>query len=741
MIKNILLILLITFVGAENGADGVYRYDENGRGIIPPKEELAKLPSDGGAYYNRLVFEHSPYLLQHAANPVDWFPWGEEAFAAAERLNKPIFLSIGYATCHWCHVMERESFENETIAALLNDTFVCIKVDREEHPDIDNVYMEITQMMTGRGGWPMTILMTPDKEPFYAATYIPSDTRGNRIGLNELIPRVRDEWRTNRESLLENAGEIVARLRQSNRTDFSGVEIADDIASTAVAAMEKRFDARAGGFGNAPKFPKAHDYSFLLQYWFRTHDAAALDMAEKSLQAMNQGGLYDQLGFGFHRYSTDQNWLVPHFEKMLYDQAILLLAYLDAYQATGKQLYARIAGEICTYVLRDLQSPEGGFYSAQDADSQGEEGLFYLWKTDEIMSLLGAEDARFIERVLNLKDSGNFPNEGYRNRTNIPHRTAAFTELAERAKLSEAEFSRRYERIRTRLFAAREKRVHPLTDDKILTDWNGLMIAALARAGRVLGNSRYEAAAVTAMQFLQTNLRAPDGGLYRRYHAGVSGLTGVLDDYAFVIWGLTELYETTFDLQYLRQAMALSDYQTAHFWDAENYGFFFSGDEGEALLVRTKEVYDGAVPSGNSVSAYNFLRLSRLTANSEYEQIASRTMEAFAVKLNRSPLAYTMMLQAVNIFQGSSFEVLVAGKTDGAATVKFVDRLQALYQPNMVTILVDQEDRALLKLLPFTANYTAAADGEPLVYVCQNYACKLPTDDMETVVRQLTGQP
>ncbi len=740
MAKNILLIFLITFLDMGNGTENVYRYDENGRVIIPAKSELAKLPPDGGKDFNRLVFEQSPYLLQHAANPVDWFPWGEEAFTLAKKLNKPIFLSIGYATCHWCHVMERESFENESVAALLNDTFVCIKVDREEHPDIDNVYMEVTQMMTGRGGWPMTILMTPAKEPFYAATYIPRETRGNRIGLMELIPRVRDEWLTNRENLLENAAEIVARLRKSNTTGHSGMEISDELAISAVNSMKQRYDAEAGGFGNAPKFPKAHDYSFLLQYWFQSHDAGALNMAEKSLQAMNQGGLYDQLGFGFHRYSTDQNWLVPHFEKMLYDQAILLLAYLDAYQATGKQLYGRVAGEICTYVLRDMLSPVGGFFSARDADSEGEEGLFYLWTTAEVRKILGAEDARFAEKVFNLKMNGNFPGDGFRNQTNILHRTGTFPELAQQARLSEEEFQHRYERVRAKLFAVREQRIPPLTDDKILTDWNGLMIAALSRAGRVLGEPRYETAAVRAMNFILSTLQASDGGLYRRYRSGEAGITGVLDDYAFVIWGLTELYETTFDLQYLKKAIALSDYQLSHFWDDENYGFFFTSNEGESLLLRTKEVYDGAIPSGNSVSAYNFMRLSRITSNSEYEQIAGQTMEAFAEKLNRSPSAYTMMLQAVDILQGPSFEVLIAAGTQVEGTQPVIKRLQAFYQPNMVTIFVDQKDTAIRNLLPFTASYTSAADGGPLVYVCQNYTCKLPTNDMETVVRQLTGQ-
>ncbi len=740
MVRGILLILLFTFLGAEGGANPVYQYDENGRVVIPSKSELAKLPPGGGEYYNRLVFEHSPYLLQHAANPVDWFPWGEEAFAMAKKLDKPIFLSIGYATCHWCHVMEHESFENEAIAALLNDTFVCIKVDREEHPDIDNVYMAITQMMTGRGGWPMTILMTHDKKPFYAATYIPGETRGGRIGMNELIPSVKNEWNSNRESLLTNAADIVAKLQQANQSAHSNDEISADIAYAAVASMKNRYDSDAGGFGNAPKFPKAHDYSFLLQHWFVSGDAAALAMTEKSLQAMNQGGMYDQIGFGFHRYSTDSDWLVPHFEKMLYDQAILLLAYLDAYQATGKELYARIAGEICTYVLRDMRSPEGGFYSAQDADSEGEEGLFYLWTTAEVRKLLGAEDAPFMEDVLNLKSNGNFPGDGYRNRVNIPHRAGTIEQLAKQWGLSTKEFTVKYDSLRDILFKAREKRVHPLTDDKILTDWNGLMIAALARAGRVLGESRYETAAVEAMDFIISAAKSPDGGLYKRYRAGEAGLTGVLDDYAFVIWGLTELYEATYDLQYLQEAMTLSDYQITHFWDYENYGFFFSSDEGEELLVRTKEVYDGAVPSGNSVSAYNFMRLSRLTSNSDYEQIASQTMEAFATKINRSPAAYTMMLQAIAIFQNPSYEVLIAGSPKDEATLKLFDRLHALYQPNMVTIFVDEKDTAVRKLLPFTGSYTAGAQGQPLVYVCQNYACKLPTDDIEVVIRQLTDR-
>ena len=455
----ILLIILSSLVFGENNEmkkDTRYNYDGNGRIISPESDALKKIPADGGELWNRLVFEQSPYLLQHAANPVDWYPWGEEAFAKAAREDKPIFLSIGYTTCHWCHVMEHESFEDDEVAALLNDGYIAIKVDREERPDIDNVYMSVTQMLTGRGGWPMTVIMTPEKEPFFAGTYFPKHTRGRRAGMMELLPNVKMYWDTKRDSLLQDATKLTQRLKNSNKSSRSGESLADNILDKTYSIFDNRFDETYGGFGNAPKFPKPHDYLFLLKYYSRTKNTRALAMAEKSLIEMRKGGMYDQIGFGFHRYSTDKSWLVPHFEKMLYDQALLVHAYLEAYQVTGNQFYADVVREILEYVERDMTSPEGGFYSAEDADSEGEEGLFYLWTTSELDELLGESDSQLFQKIMNIRSNGNW-NEGRRHGgTNIPHLKQTWSQLASVNQTSENELKARYEKIRIKLYAATE---------------------------------------------------------------------------------------------------------------------------------------------------------------------------------------------------------------------------------------------------------------------------------------------
>ncbi|MBT5956126.1 MAG: thioredoxin domain-containing protein, partial [Candidatus Marinimicrobia bacterium] len=471
--------------------DTRYNYDGNGRVISPESEALKSIPQDGGELWNRLVFEQSPYLLQHAANPVDWYPWGEEAFAKATKEDKPIFLSIGYTTCHWCHVMEHESFEDDEVAALLNDSYIAIKVDREERPDIDNVYMSVTQMLTGRGGWPMTVIMTPEKEPFFAGTYFPKHTRGRRVGMMELLPNIKTYWDTKRDSLLQDAKKLTQRLKNTNQTYRSGESLADDILDKTFSIFDNRFDETYGGFGNAPKFPKPHDYLFLLKYYSRTKNTRALAMAEKSLIEMRRGGMYDQVGFGFHRYSVDKSWLVPHFEKMLYDQALLVHAYLVAYQVTGDQFYADVVREILEYVERDMTSPEGGFYSAEDADSEGEEGLFYLWTTSELGELLDESDSQLFQKIMNIYENGNW-NEGRRHGgTNIPHLKQSWSQLAKINQTSENELNDRYEKIRAKLFNVREERVHPQKDDKILSDWNGLMISAFAKAAVVLREDKY----------------------------------------------------------------------------------------------------------------------------------------------------------------------------------------------------------------------------------------------------------
>ena len=713
-----------------------YQYDNQGRPIIPVQEELINISKDGGELWNRLVFESSPYLLQHAANPVDWYPWGDEAFQRAKELDKPIFLSIGYTTCHWCHVMEHESFENDEVAGLMNDAFVCVKVDREERPDIDNVYMEVTQMMNNRGGWPMTVIMTPDKQPFFTGTYFPKTSRGRRIGMMELIPKVKDVWQNNRDSLITDAANLTKRLQRNQTNRTSAGEISPNVADKAFSAFSNRYDEHQGGFGQAPKFPKAHDYSFLVKYFKRTGTSQALSMAEYSLKSMRNGGMYDQVGFGFHRYSTDARWLVPHFEKMLYDQAILVQAYLDAYQATEDSYYSTVVDEILEYVLRDMTSPEGGFYSAEDADSEGEEGKFYVWNVKELDEILGSEDSEFYQKVFNIRKGGNW-NEGYRHKTNIPHLTKNNSQLASEFNITEKGLTERIEIIRTKLFNVREDRIHPQKDDKILTDWNGLMIAAMARAGAVLNNDKYAKASQKAMDFILENLMKKDGSLMKRHRNGNSGLTGVLDDYAFTIWALIELYEMNYNEKYLEIAMDLSEYQIDQFWDFDNNGFYFTASSGEQLLVRSKEVYDGAIPSGNSVSAFNFIRLARMTSRPDFEDITFQILNSFSGYLNRSSSGYSMMMQAAEFAFGPSHEVLVFGDENKSTTQKMLEDIQSIYMPNRVIVYGKSGGESLKNTIPFVGFYQPNKDGSPRVYVCQNFSCKLPTSDFEVVKQQL----
>ena len=509
--------------------------------------------------YNRLIREKSPYLLQHAQNPVDWYPWGEEAFERARSEDKPVFLSIGYATCHWCHVMERESFEDQEAAELLNDTFVSIKVDREERPDIDAIYMSVCQMLTGSGGWPLTIMMTSDRKPFFAATYIPKQGRAGRPGLMELVPQVANLWRTRRTELLRSSEQIADRLKET-ATLLPGKALGEPVLKEAYKSLVQHFDARYGGFGDAPKFPSPHNLLFLLRYAKRSGDQLAAQMVEKTLQAMRFGGIYDHIGFGFHRYATDQAWLVPHFEKMLYDQATLAMAYTEAYQFTGKGEYERTTREIFAYVLRDMRSDEGCFFSAEDADSEGEEGKFYVWTEQELEEVLGSEDGRLITKVFNTRPAGNFSEEatGRRAGANILHLKQPLDSLASNLGLTSDQLATSVEGARKKLFEARRTRVHPLKDDKVLTDWNGLMIAALAKGAHAFNDAEYGDAAKKAMEFILQRMRDKDGRLLHRFRDGETSIQANLDDYAFTIWALIELYELTFLSGYLRDALALT---------------------------------------------------------------------------------------------------------------------------------------------------------------------------------------
>ena len=686
---------------------------------------------------NRLAGEKSPYLLQHADNPVEWFPWGEEAFIKAKKEDKPVFLSIGYSTCHWCHVMAHESFEDVQAAQLLNETFVCIKVDREERPDIDKVYMTVCQMMTGSGGWPLTIIMTPDKLPFFAGTYIPKETRFGHIGLLELIPRIEQVWKTRRDEVLSSASQITAALQKATPSS-SGEEPGEPLLHRAYEQLSDRFDDEYGGFGEAPKFPMVSNLLFLLRYWKRTNDKNALAMVEKTLQAMRRGGIFDHIGFGFHRYSTDQRWLVPHFEKMLSDQALLATAYLETFQATGKEEYARTAREIFDYILRDMTASGGGFYSAEDADSEGEEGKFYLWTYGEIKNILSPEEAELFIKAFNIKKNGNFADEA--GERNIPHMTRPLEDIVSKLGMTATALKNSLEKIRQKLFDYRDKRIHPHKDDKILTDWNSLMIAALAQGARVLDEPRYTLTAKHAFDFILNNMVDADGGLLHRYRDGEAAIPAYLDDYAFLIYGALELYETTFEAGYLKQALALNRQLIEHFRDDQNGGFYFTADDSEEMLVRQKEIYDGAIPSGNSIAMLNLLRLGRITADSSLEEKAAGTGRAFFENIKQSPSAYTQLLVAVDYALGPSYELVVVGDSQANDTREMLQALHRRFTPNKVVIFIPTETSSaeIRYIAPFTSQQSSL-DGKATAYVCVNYNCRLPTTNIDTMISELEG--
>ena len=682
---------------------------------------------------NRLANEQSPYLLQHQHNPVNWYPWGEEAFAKAKAENKPVFLSIGYSTCHWCHVMEHESFEDEEVAALMNEVFISIKVDREERPDIDNIYMTVCQMMTQRGGWPMTIIMTPEKKPFFAGTYFP------KRSLMDLTRKIQTAWTGEREKIFESADKITAYLQDHMKAD-KGSALDESVLRAAHGQLTGRFDAQFGGFGSAPKFPTPHNLLFLLRWWKRTGDPQTLAMVEKTLTEMRRGGIFDHVGLGFHRYSTDQRWFLPHFEKMLYDQALLALAYLEGYQAGGKAEYARTAREIFTYILRDMRSPEGGFYSAEDADSEGEEGKFYLWTEAEIQEVLGKEEGQVWSKIFGTEPAGNYHEEasGHQTGTNHFFLNQSWTAWARELELAEATLKDRLEQSRKKLFAVREKRIHPYKDDKVLTDWNGLMIAALARGTQVLGEPQYAQAAQAAVDFIFAKLTDKQGQLLHRYRQGQAGIMANVDDYAFMIWGLLELYEAGFNAEHLKRAMDLNEQMMARFWDDANGGFYFTPDDGEKLLVRQKEIYDGAVPSGNSIAMLNLYRLARLTGKMDYEANATAVGQAFSVDVAPRASAHTMLMCAVDFSVGPSYEVVIAGKAAADDTRAMVAALRKPYLPSKVVLLrpTDKTEAAISQLAGYTQTQIGI-DGKATAYVCQNFTCAAPTTEIKSMLNFL----
>ena len=673
---------------------------------------------------NRLANEQSPYLLQHADNPVDWYPWGKEAFKKAKELDRPIFLSIGYSTCHWCHVMEHESFEDDSVAKLLNDSFISIKVDREELPEIDHLYMSVCQAMTGGGGWPLTIVMTPEKEPFFAGTYFPKDKRGGRSGLFQILPMISDAWTSKRQDIMTSVGQVKNYLNRINSKP-TGDNFSTELITKAYDQFHNGFDEEYGGFYKAPKFPSPHNLIFLMRYHHSFNNKIALDMATKTLRQMRLGGIYDHIGFGFHRYSTDRHWLVPHFEKMLYDQAMIAMAYTEAYHITKDALFAQTAREIFTYVLRDMTASEGGFYSAEDADSEGEEGKFYIWTEQEITKILGEDYSKEFNNVFSITASGNFRDESSGKETglNIPH-----------LKNYTANRNNELETSREKLFNVREKRIHPLKDDKILTDWNGLMIAALAKAAIVLDEPLYLDAAEKAAEFVLHSISKGER-LLKRYRNGVAALDAHLDDYAFMAWGLLELYEATFATKYLSQALDLMNIMVEDFWDDKNGGFFLGSDQSEKLIVRSKTAYDGAIPSGNSVAVMNMVKLTRITGNTNWAELVEKTNRAFSEDVNRAPTGYTLMLTGFMFDTQNSKEIVIVGDSRNRNTTKFLHTIRASYAPHKVLLFKDTSvsDNRLEQLANWTSTQNSI-NGKPTAYVCKNFACNQPTSDLQTAL-------
>ena len=681
---------------------------------------------------NRLIKETSPYLLQHAHNPVDWYPWGEEAFETARREQKPVLLSIGYSACHWCHVMEHESFENEAIAKLMNENFVNIKVDREERPDLDQIYMSAVQMMTHHGGWPMTVFLTPAGVPFYAGTYFPPEDRYNMPGFPSVLISLADAFRDRPADIEQTAASILSELQRSTATTESNEGLSIELLDTAFRGTVRNYDPTNGGFGSAPKFPPAMSLEFLLHHFYRTGEPEALEIVRHTSQMMAQGGIYDHLAGGFHRYSTDSRWLVPHFEKMLYDNALLSRFYLHYYQLSGDVAARAVAEGILDYVVREMSDPQGGFYSTQDADSDGEEGKFFVWSFDEAKQVLGEADAAPFAAYYNITESGNFEGK------NILNVTRDVTEVARAQKLTPDQLNEILERSRNKLFSAREERIKPARDEKILTAWNGLMLASFAEAAVILNRPDYAGVARLNADFLLQNLQR-DGLLLRTYKDGQAKLNAYLDDYAFSIDGLLTLFETGGDLRWFEEAVALTETMIKEFWDEQDGGFFYTGNSHEELIVRSKDVFDNATPSGNSVAADVLLRLGLLCDNADYQRRAATCLRLTANMMRRYPAGFGRMLCALDFHLGRPKEIAVIGPADSEQTRLLIDEIWRPYVANKVVAKVGPEDPAATSLIPLLRDRTQV-DGKSTVYVCENFTCSQPTTEPAELVSQLSAR-
>ncbi|MCH7825989.1 MAG: thioredoxin domain-containing protein [Acidobacteria bacterium] len=725
---------------------------------------------DSGQAANRLANETSPYLRMHANNPVDWFPWGEEAFEKARREDKPIFLSVGYSTCHWCHVMERESFSNPEVAALMNRHFVSIKVDREERPDIDRIYMSYVLLTTGSGGWPMSVFLTPDRAPFFGGSYFPLEESYGQPGFRTVLTRIAGAWDSDRPSIVESSEQATNMLRTLTMTgaDTRGsVALDASVLDAVFAAFDNSYDSTYAGFGDTNKFPRPVAYNFLLRYWARTGNDTALRMSLETLRAMAKGGVHDHLGGGFHRYSTGRAWRVPHFEKMLYDQAQLTVSYVDAFQITGDPLFAETARDILDYVLRDMLGPEGGFYSAEDADSRYDaaspehgEGAFYVWTAAEIERLLGAtpvfpaggdeleaQAAAVFSYRYGVEAGGNVPAaqdvQGELAGKNILYEAHSPSETARRFNSSENEVDSVLAAARSRLLAARGERPRPPLDDKMLTAWNGLMISALARAGQVLDEPSYTRAAGRAATFLQSRLyTAANGRLQRRYRLGDVAIDGFLSDYTFLIQGLLDLYEASFDTRWLEWAATLQEKQDEIFWSDEQHSYFTTGDGDSSLLYRRREDYDGAEPSPNSVAALNLLRLWQLFDRDEWRARADESIGSYADSFAQGPSGLPQLAVALDFAVSKPKQIVIAGNPAGADTRVLLRLVHERFIPNKILLLADgaENQAQLARWLPFVQTIHPI-DGRATAYICENYVCNLPTSDPEIVARLLDGEP
>ncbi|HEU0174174.1 MAG TPA: thioredoxin domain-containing protein [Blastocatellia bacterium] len=673
-------------------------------------------------FTNRLINETSPYLLQHAHNPVDWYGWEDEAFERARREDKPILLSIGYRACHWCHVMEDESFENEAIAQLMNDNFINIKVDREERPDLDAIYMNAVQLMTGSGGWPMTVFLTPEGKPFYGGTYFPPVDRYGMPGFPRVLISVAEAYRAQRNEIENSAEGMLSELKRLDRSvapkGESEGELSYEVADHAATHLARMLDPVYGGFGNKPKFPPSMALEFLLRHYHRTKDAGALKAVELTLNKMARGGIYDQLGGGFHRYSVDEKWLVPHFEKMLYDNALLSRIYTDAYLATGNEFYKRIAVETLDYVAREMTDKGGGFYSTQDADSEGEEGKFFVWTPEEVTALLGEEDARLFNRYFDVSEAPNFESHS------ILHVDEDIDKIARLMGVSRERLAETIERGRPILFDAREKRVKPYRDEKILTAWNGLMMRSFAEASRAFDREDYLKIAIRNADFLLTSLRR-DRRLLRTSKDGESKLNGYLEDYAYVIDGLLALYESSFDPRWFEEARGLAETMIEQFWDAEAGGFFFTGADHERLITRTKDFYDNAIPSGNSVAASALMRLSLLTGEDRYRRMAETILRLMKPAMTSAPSAFGRLLSALDLFLASPYEVAIIGSPDDEETRAMVNIVFKRYLPNKVVAFAPEADSKASRTIKLLEG-RGRINGKATAYVCRNFYCEAP---------------